>query len=100
MGFNEIDIVEKKQEEFRSNAALKVWNIATALGLILPFFIFVYARITNRDAAEEEYGDDDHNDNQANGDDDQEESESPWWCKYLCPFGKCSSSWHYLNFIS
>jgi hypothetical protein len=100
MGFNEIDIVEKTQEEFRSNAALKVWNIVTALGLVVPFSVFVYARITNRDATEEEYGDDDHNDNQSNDVDDEEESQSPWWCKYLCRYGKCSSSGQNLNFIS
>lgn len=86
MGYHEIDIVEKPIENFRSSVALKVWNIATALGLIVPFAIFGYSRIANTAAAveEEDYNDEGEGNGHEEEENDtyQEESMTPWWCKY------------------
>eukprot|EP00526_Cylindrotheca_closterium_P021032 CAMPEP_0113620378 /NCGR_PEP_ID=MMETSP0017_2-20120614/10383_1 /TAXON_ID=2856 /ORGANISM="Cylindrotheca closterium" /LENGTH=213 /DNA_ID=CAMNT_0000530039 /DNA_START=31 /DNA_END=672 /DNA_ORIENTATION=+ /assembly_acc=CAM_ASM_000147 len=79
MASHEIDIVEKRQEEFRSSRSLKAWNITTALSLIIPLVTFFSARAMNRS----ENNDDDakYDDAYAGGNDqdDNEESQAPWW---------------------
>ncbi|CAJ1953023.1 unnamed protein product [Cylindrotheca closterium] len=81
MAFHDIDIVEKREEEFRSSRSLKAWNVTTVSSLIIPLVIFFSARGMNRTENNDEDGNPTNDDAYSGGNDqgDNGESQAPWW---------------------
>eukprot|EP00980_Cylindrotheca_fusiformis_P018396 scaffold6052_cov118-Cylindrotheca_fusiformis.AAC.9 len=81
MEYSDIETEEKPTETEAPSVALKAWNISTFIGLIVPFLVFGYARVTSASNAAEQYGQEEEGSRDENNASYnwQAESDTPFW---------------------
>lgn len=80
----EVDIVERRRDYLTSTGFLKAWNILSTLGVLIPFVVFAWARITSNDEDEDFGNDADEEYRKVANCDDQIGAWWKFWClKYF-----------------